>query len=211
MLGDGGQFRGQGVEDPVELGVHTRGVGLVIDKVQQRPPPRLSALRGRGHQVRSVVGATPPPRRPGQRGLDRRDEFGVSVAGHERNSGEVGAVRSRKNPSQPAPSSALVTCTPRISWCPSALTPAALADLEHERVRGEEGARVGVEGRPRNSATVASSSADTTLTGDYDNLVMPSASTSFSICCVGMPSRSQVATTVVRARSARRRSSSQSG
>jgi len=35
------------------------------------------------------------------------------------------AVRSRKNPSHPAPSSAEVTCRPRISRCPSAFTPVA--------------------------------------------------------------------------------------
>jgi hypothetical protein len=34
MLGDGGQFVGQGVEDAVELGVHSVGVGLVIDRLQ---------------------------------------------------------------------------------------------------------------------------------------------------------------------------------
>jgi hypothetical protein len=34
MLGDGGQFVDQGIEDPVELGVHRPSVGLVIDRVQ---------------------------------------------------------------------------------------------------------------------------------------------------------------------------------
>ena len=39
VLGDGGELLGQGVEDPVELGVHRLGVGLVVDRVQQRLDP----------------------------------------------------------------------------------------------------------------------------------------------------------------------------
>jgi len=35
VLGDLGQLVAQRVEDPVELGVHAGGVGLVIDRVQQ--------------------------------------------------------------------------------------------------------------------------------------------------------------------------------
>ena len=37
VLGDWGELLGQGVDDPVELGVHRAGVGLVIDRVQHRP------------------------------------------------------------------------------------------------------------------------------------------------------------------------------
>jgi hypothetical protein len=65
------------------------------------------------------------------------------------------AVRSRKKASQPAPSSLVVTWTPRISRCPSALIPgrhqavhrhdaAALADLEDQCVGGQEGEWPGV-------------------------------------------------------------------
>ena len=39
MVGHRGQFVGERVDDPVELGVHRGGVGLVIDRVQQRLSP----------------------------------------------------------------------------------------------------------------------------------------------------------------------------
>ena len=37
VRGDCGQLLGQGVQDPVELGVHRRGVGLVIDASAAAP------------------------------------------------------------------------------------------------------------------------------------------------------------------------------
>jgi hypothetical protein len=41
MLGHGGELLGERVDDPVELGVHRVGVGLVADGVQHRlDPPR---------------------------------------------------------------------------------------------------------------------------------------------------------------------------
>ncbi len=46
VLGDGGQLAGEGVDDAVELGVHRLGVGLVVDRVQQRLDPAPGALRG---------------------------------------------------------------------------------------------------------------------------------------------------------------------
>ena len=66
------------------------------------------------------------------------------------------AVRSRKKPSQPAPSSAELTCSPRISRCPSPVhagghkrvdvdDPATLADLQHQGVGGQERIRAGVQ------------------------------------------------------------------
>jgi len=66
------------------------------------------------------------------------------------------ALMPRKNASEPAPSSALVTCSPRISRCPSALTPvatractfpspAALADLPAPGRRRRGRCRAGVE------------------------------------------------------------------
>jgi hypothetical protein len=42
------------VQDPVEEGAHGRGVGLVIDRVQQRPHPQPGRLWGGGHQVRRL-------------------------------------------------------------------------------------------------------------------------------------------------------------
>ena len=44
VLGDGGQLVGEGVDDPVELGVHRGGVGLVVDPVQQRLHPAPGGL-----------------------------------------------------------------------------------------------------------------------------------------------------------------------
>ena len=44
MLGGGGQFVDRGVEDAVELGMQGVGVGLVIDRVQQRSQPRRSSV-----------------------------------------------------------------------------------------------------------------------------------------------------------------------
>ena len=68
--------------------------------------------------------------------------------------------------------------------------PAALADLEHQRVGGDERVRAlrpaGGSGTP---PTCASSSAAITLTCDLDSRVMPSGSTSFSIRRVDTPSR----------------------
>jgi hypothetical protein len=72
------------------------------------------------------------------------------------------ALRSRKNASQPAPSSLVVTWTPRISRCPCCRQgvdpgrhqrvhrhhPAALADLQHQRVGGHERERTGLGQRP---------------------------------------------------------------
>ena len=46
MLGDRGELVGQSIEDPVVLGVHSVGVGLVVDRVQQRLHPAPAALRG---------------------------------------------------------------------------------------------------------------------------------------------------------------------
>ena len=39
VVGHGGQLLGQGVDDAVELGMDRLGVGLVVDRVQQRLDP----------------------------------------------------------------------------------------------------------------------------------------------------------------------------
>ena len=46
VVGHGGELLGQGVDDPVELGVHRLGVGLVVDRVQQRLDPAPAELFG---------------------------------------------------------------------------------------------------------------------------------------------------------------------
>ena len=110
------------------------------------------------------------------------------------------AVRSRKNPSHPAPSSAEVTCRPRISRCPSALTPVAsracTPTTRPPSLTFSTSASAATNvygpassGRVRKSSTTASSSAAITETCDLDSRVMPSDSTSFSIRRVETPSR----------------------
>ena len=59
MVGDGREFVGQRVEDPVVLGVHRSGVGLVVDTVQQGFDPAPGALRADRHQVGGVVDVMP--------------------------------------------------------------------------------------------------------------------------------------------------------
>src|SRR3954470_10329379 len=54
VLGHAGQLVGQAVQDAVELGVHGGGVGLVVDRVQQRPHPRPGGLRHGRHEIRRV-------------------------------------------------------------------------------------------------------------------------------------------------------------
>ena len=67
--------------------------------------------------------------------------------------------------------------------------PAALADLEHQRVRRDERVRAGVQ-RPRPElATCVSSSWAMVETWDFNSRVMPRVSTSFSIRRVETPSR----------------------
>jgi len=63
MVVDSGKFFGEGVQDPVELGVDGGSVGLVINAVQQRFYPSPGALGCDGHQVRRVVGAAALPAR----------------------------------------------------------------------------------------------------------------------------------------------------
>lgn len=48
VVRDLGQFLGQGVQDPVELGVHAGGVGLVIDRVEEGFHPWPGRFRRRG-------------------------------------------------------------------------------------------------------------------------------------------------------------------
>ena len=89
VLGDRGQLLGEGVDEPVELGVHGVGVGLVVDRVQQCLDPCPGRFRGRGHQVRGVVGAAPLPGRAGQGGADRLDQAAVRVGGDQLDAGQA--------------------------------------------------------------------------------------------------------------------------
>ena len=111
------------------------------------------------------------------------------------------ATRSRKNASQPAPSSLVVTCTPRISRCPSALTPVATSTCTgttrppSRTLSTSASAATNVNGpasssrRVRNCSTCSSSSLAITETCDFDRPVIPRVWTSLSIRRVETPSR----------------------
>ena len=77
------QLVGQRVEDAVELSLHRVGVGLVIDRMQQRFHPTPRRLRGDCHQVGGVMGAAPLPAGAGQGGADRLDQTPMRVAGDQ--------------------------------------------------------------------------------------------------------------------------------
>jgi hypothetical protein len=80
VIGDLGQFLGEGLDEPVELGVHGARAGLVVDRVQQGPDPRPAALGRGGHEVDGVVGAAPLPGGARHRRADRGDRTGVTPA-----------------------------------------------------------------------------------------------------------------------------------
>jgi hypothetical protein len=149
-----GSLSCQPVQDPVELGVDGLGVGLVVHRVQQRLDPPPLGLGGDRHEVRGVVGAAPLPRRGGQGRPDRVDQAGVGIGGDQRDPGQARATRSRKNPNQPAPDSAVATADPEDLAVPVGVDaggdhdrnlddPTALADLDRQRVRGHEQVRAG--------------------------------------------------------------------
>ena len=193
------QLAGDG-DQPVELGVDRRGVGLVIDRVQQGLDPGPGRFRRRGHQIRGVVSAAALPGRAGRGG--RR--WPRSGHGARRGSAPPRPGRGRSGPGATGVSPrcfGAVTCRPRISRCPSRFTPAASsawtlttrppsrtfstsASAATERYTG----RV-PSGRVRKSSTTASRSAAMTLTCDLLSRVMPRDSTSFSIRRVPTPSR----------------------
>ena len=89
-----------GVDEPVVLGVHGGGVGLVIDRVQQGLDPRPGRLRGRGHQVRGVVGPASLPAGAGQGRADGLDQAAVRVGGDELDAGQAagGQVPEERQP-----------------------------------------------------------------------------------------------------------------
>lgn len=79
---------------------------------------------------------------------------------------------------------------------------AALANLQHHRVRGGNGYGPASSGRVPDASTGLSRSRPISLTRDLGSRVMPSDSTRFSIRRAGTPRRQRVATTDVRAASA---------
>jgi hypothetical protein len=77
------QFVFQRVQDAAELGVHGGRVGLVIDRVQQRPHPAPRGLRGHAHEIRGVMSAASLPAGPREGRADRLDQPAVRVAGDQ--------------------------------------------------------------------------------------------------------------------------------
>ena len=99
MLGGGGQFVDRGVEDAVELGMQGVGVGLVIDRVQQRSHPGV--LRCGRHEVGGVMGAASLPSGAGESGADRLDQAAMRIGGHQSDGGEAAGGQVAEEP-QPA-------------------------------------------------------------------------------------------------------------
>ncbi len=130
VLGDAGQLFGEGVDDAVELGVHRGGVGLVVDRVEQRFHPAPGGLRADRHQVRRVVGAAALPGGAGQSRTQRRHQAAVGVGGHQADPGQAadGQVAEERQPAGAVLGVLMrrVTSIPRISRCPSAFTPVAV-------------------------------------------------------------------------------------
>ena len=77
------------VQQSVELGVNSVGVGLVLDGVQHRFHCWPQGLRCHAHQVRRVVGAAALPAGAGQVRCDCFDRAVVGVGSDEANPGEA--------------------------------------------------------------------------------------------------------------------------
>ena len=77
------------VQQPVELGVNSVGVGLVVNGMQHRFHCRPEGLRRHGHQVRGVVGSAALPAGAGQVRCDGLDQASVGVGSDQANPGEA--------------------------------------------------------------------------------------------------------------------------
>jgi hypothetical protein len=155
MLGDRGELLVKGLDDAVELGMNGLGVGLVVDGVQQRFDPAPAALRGRGHEVRGVVSATPLPGGTGDGRSDRNREPGVGVAGDELDAGQAagGQVAEERQPAGAVLARGDLDAEDLA--VPVGIDagrdehvdrhhPPTLTDLEHQGVGRDEGERTGV-------------------------------------------------------------------
>ena len=81
--------------------VHGGGVGLVIDRVQQRLDPRPGRLRCRGHQVGGVMSAASLPGSTRQGRADRLDQAAVRVGGDQRDAGQAAGGQVPEEPQPP--------------------------------------------------------------------------------------------------------------
>jgi hypothetical protein len=146
------------------------------------------------------VGAAPLPGRARQGRADRLGQAAVGVAGDQ---GDAGQAAGGQVPEEPQPARAVlgagdlqaqdfpvpVCVHPGRQQRVHVDHPAALADLQHQRIGGRERVRAGAGGRVRNASTWSSRSRAISLTCDRDSRVMPRDSTSFSIRRVDTPSR----------------------
>lgn len=114
-----------GVEHRVVLGAHRVGVGLVIDRVQQRfdAGPRCFRARSSGWQRSGCDTAATSPRPASLVWPPQGRAWASEVTNLTPLSPR--AHRSRKNASQPAWVLLVAICTPITSRCPWALTPVA--------------------------------------------------------------------------------------
>lgn len=172
-----------------------------------RPHPDRNAPAGRAapdtYHVVARTGTAAESRTGGPTltaGNGRLHQSPVGIGGDELDTGQAAGGQVTEEPNHPAPSSAEVTCRPSTYRCPSALTPvaqqgvhahdpAAFADLQNQRVGGEERVGAGASGRARNACTCSSRSLAIADTCDFDSRVIPKESTSFSIRRVLTPSR----------------------
>ena len=155
IVGDRGELVGQGVQDPVVLSVHGVGVGLVVDRVQQRLHPAPAALRCDRHEVGGVVSSTPLPRGAGKVRCDGLDQPGVGVGGDQQHPGqtpghEVGEERMpgllgfAGSDLDPEDLPVAVTVDPGGDEHDGVDDPAVLTDLHRQRIRRHEGERPGL-------------------------------------------------------------------
>ena len=86
---DGRQLLVDVVQEPVELRVDARRVGLVVDRVEHRFDRGPKRFRGHAHQVRGVVGSAALPCRAGKVRRDRFHQTWVGVGGDQPDPGEA--------------------------------------------------------------------------------------------------------------------------
>ena len=154
---DVGQLGLDVVQQPVELRLDRRVVGLVVHRVQHRLDRQPHALGRHAHEVGGVVRAAALPGRPGQRRPNGRYQPGMGVAGDQFDPGQA-AGGQRPPERQPARSvlggtdvntqdfAMALGVDPDRDQGVHVDHPPALADLEHQGVGGHERVRAGVQG-----------------------------------------------------------------
>ena len=147
------------------------------------------------------MGAAALPARAGQGRADRRDQAAVRVGGDQPDAGQAAGdqVAEERQPAgavlgggdlQAEDLAVPVGVHAGREQGVHVDDPAALADLQHQRVRGDERVRAGVQ-RPgaERLDLLVELARPSRETCDFDSRVMPRVSTSFSIRRVETPSR----------------------